>query len=61
MAKVTWTKNGGPIHSKHKINGTDLVLSDESSISDSGRYACAATNPLGRDAASSDITFIGEF
>ncbi|KAL9986930.1 hypothetical protein ACROYT_G001147 [Oculina patagonica] len=58
VAKVTWTKNGGPIHSKHKINGTDLVLSEESGISDSGRYACAATNPLGRDAASSDITFI---
>ena len=61
VAKVTWTKNGGPIHSKHTIDGTDLVLNEDSGISDSGRYVCTATNPLGRDAASSDITFIGEF
>ena len=60
MAKVTWTKNGGPIHARHSVNGTNLVLSEQSGISDSGRYACTATNPLGRDSAFSDITFVGE-
>ena len=60
VAEVTWTKDGGPIHSRHKINGTDLVLSEESGTTDSGRYRCSATNPLGRDAASSLITFLSE-
>lgn len=60
VAKVTWTKDGGPIHDKHKVNGTNLVLSEQSGISDSGRYVCIATNPLGRDSAFSDITFIGK-
>ena len=60
VAKVTWTKNGGPIHAKHSVNGTNLVLSEQSGISDSGRYACIARNLLGRDSASSDITFIGK-
>lgn len=60
VAKVTWTKNGGPIHAKHSVNGTNLVLSEQSDISDSGRYACTARNPLGKDSASSDITFIGK-
>lgn len=61
LAKVTWTKNGGALPSKHKINGTDLVLSEDSSTSDSGRYTCTATNSLGRDAAYSVITYLGEF
>ena len=60
VAKVTWTKNGGPIYAKHSVNGTNLVLSEQSGISDSGRYACTARNLLGRDSAFSDITFIGE-
>lgn len=60
VAKVTWTKNGGPIRAKHSINGTNLVLSEQSGISESGRYVCTATNPLGRDSAFSDITFIGK-
>ena len=60
VAKVTWTKNRGPIHAKHSVNGTNLVLSEQSGISDSGRYACTARNLLGRDSAFSDIIFIGE-
>ena len=60
VAKVTWTKNGGPIHAKHSLNGTNLVLSEQSDISDSGRYACTARNPLGKDSAFSDITFVGK-
>ena len=60
VAKVTWTKNGGPIHAKHSLNGTNLVFSEQSDISDSGRYACTARNPLGKDSAFSDITFVGK-
>ena len=61
VAKVTWTFNGGPLPSKHQQSGSDLVLSENSAKSDSGRYSCAATNPMGRDASWSDVTFIGEF
>ena len=60
VAKVTWTKNGGPILAKHSVNGTNLVLSEQSGTSDSGSYACTARNPLGKDSAFSDITFIGK-
>ena len=61
LAKVVWTHNGGPLPSKHQIIGTDLVTSEESDTSDSGRYSCAATNRLGKDASWSDVTFIGRF
>ena len=61
VANVKWTKDGRSLPGKHKINGTDLVLSEESGTSDSGRYVCVARNPLGRDSSWSDITYIGEF
>ena len=61
LAKVVWTHNGGPLPSKHQISGTDLVTSAESDTSDSGRYSCAATNRLGKDASWSDVTFMGRF
>lgn len=60
LADVKWTKDGGSLPSKHKVNGTNLVLSEDSGTSDSGRYLCAATNPLGRDASYSVITLTGE-
>ena len=46
--------------SKHKQSGTDLVLSNESGSSDSGRYRCTARNRLGRDSSYSVVTFLGE-
>ena len=61
VAKVQWTFNGVRLPSKHQQIATDLVLSEDSEKSDSGRYSCAATNPMGRDASWSDVTFIGEF
>lgn len=60
LATVTWTYNGGTISSKHQQSGTDLVLSNESDSSDSGRYKCTARNRLGRDASYSDVTFVGK-
>ena len=59
-ATVKWTLNGRLLQSLQQQSGTDLVLSEDSAKSDSGRYSCAATNPLGRDASWSDVTFIGE-
>ena len=70
LAKIQWTHNGGLVQSKHQtlqskgqrdfLYDSALVLED-SDTSHSGRYTCAATNPLGRDAAWSTVAFIGEF
>ncbi|XP_068741513.1 hemicentin-1-like isoform X2 [Montipora capricornis] len=58
LATVTWTFGMGSLPRKHQTNGTNLVLSDKSDTSDSGRYQCIARNPLGRDSSWSDVTFL---
>lgn len=60
LATVTWTYNEKTLPSKHRQIGTDLVLSNESDSSDSGRYQCTARNRLGRDASYSVVTFVGK-
>ena len=61
LATVTWTFDMGSLPRKHETNGTNLVLSDKSDTSDSGRYQCIARNPLGRDSSWSEVTFLGEY
>lgn len=60
LAKVQWTFNGGLLQSKHQTVNNDLVLSEESDLSDAGRYGCSASNPLGNDRASSNVVFLGK-
>ena len=60
LAKVQWTFNGGLLQSKHQTVNNDLVLSEESDLSDAGRYGCSASNPLGNDRAWSNVVFLGK-
>ena len=48
------------MQSKHQTVNNDLVLSEESDLSDAGRYGCSASNPLGSDRAWSDVAFLGK-
>ena len=59
-ATVTWKKDAAPLVASevYSFNATTLVISPE--VTQASKYTCTATNRLGKDSASTDVSYAGE-